>query len=351
MAEFDLTFGKFSDSQRRLEGFSPLTAKQKADYRALMQQLEDEQRQVEQLNKLKAYAAKTQELSENRAADLAKRAQELDLMGKSAVEAAHLKTLADEEEKAQQRINQALKEGLTLSLAQVQAELNSAKAYADKVNASDDKKRALSRDPMVGTQNAFNGFVDSATNAGQQVQNALSGAFNSATDALVKFCETGKVNFRSLADSIIQGLLKIAAQQAMGGLVSAIGGSLGLGTQGASGGLSGLISSLFTPHATGGGVNAGGMYLVGESGPELLAMGASGTVVPNHQLRQAISGSEVGAGASYMGDINVTVNHNGMSDVSGSNPASSMAAIGSMIGSKVREILITEQRPGGMLAA
>ena len=351
MADFDLAFGKFSDSQRRLEGFSPLTPKQKADYRALMQQLEEEQRRIDQLNKLKSFNAKTQELGENRAADLSKRSEELNLIGMTAVESNHLKTIADEQEKAQQRINQALKDGLQLTDAQKQSELERARTYADQVNAIEDQKRAMQRDPLTGTKNAFNGFVDSATNAGAQVQSALSGAFNSATDALVKFCETGKINFRSLADSIIQGLLKIAAQQAMGGLVSAIGGALGLGTQGSSGGLGSLLSGLFTPHATGGGVNAGGLYLVGESGPELLAMGGSGTVVPNTQLRQAISGNAVGGGATFNGDVNVTVNHNGMSDVSSNNPAASMASIGAMIGSKVREILITEQRPGGMLAA
>ena len=349
MAEFDLVFGKFSASQRKLEGFSPLTAKQKADYRALMQQLESEQRQIEQLNKLKAFNAKTQELGENRTADLGKRAEELSLIGMSAVQAEHLKTIAENQEKAQMRINQALKDGLALTDAQKQSELDSAKSYADKLNAISDQQRALQRDPMTGAKNAFNGFVDSATNAGAQVQSALSGAFTTATDALVKFCETGKINFRSLADSIIQGLLKIAAQQAMGGLVGAIGGSLGLGTQG-GGGLASMISGLFTPHATGGGVNAGGMYLVGESGPELLAMGGSGTVVPNSQLRQAISGGAVSGGATFNGDVNVTVNHNGMTDASSSNAASSMSAIGSMIGNKVREILITEQRPGGMLA-
>ena len=351
MAEFDLVFGKFSNSQRRLEGFSPLTAKQKADYRSLMQQLESEQRQIEQLNKLKAFNAKTQELAENRTADLTKRTEELNLIGMSVVEAEHLKTVAENQEKSQLRINQALKDGLVLTDAQKQSELDSARSFADKLNAISDQQRALQRDPVVGAKNAFNGFVDSATNAGAQVQSALTGAFTTATDALVKFCETGKINFRSLAESIIQGLLKIAAQQAMGGLVSAIGGSLGLGTQGSGGGLAAMISGLFTPHATGGGVNAGGMYLVGESGPELLAMGGSGTVVPNSQLRQAISSGAVSGGATLNGDVNVTVNHNGMTDANSSNASSSMSAIGAMIGNKVREILITEQRPGGMLAA
>ena len=346
MAEFDLTLGKFSDTQRRLEGFSPLTAKQKADYAELMGRLEEEQRRVDQLNKLKSFNAKTVEIGDNREADLAKRTQELQLIGMSAVEAAHLKTILDEQEKAQQRINQALKDGVVLSEAERQAQLDSARSYAERINAVEDQKRQIQRDPVTGANNAFNGFVDAATNAGQQVQNALTGAFNGATDALTKFCEGGKVSFRSLAESIIQGLLKIAAQQAMGGLVGALGGALGIG--GKDGG--GLFSGLFGGgRASGGSVLPGSFYLVGEHGPELLAMGGNGTVVPNHQLRQAVGSGAVSSGANtYNGDVNVTVNQNGQSDASGGVPA--LRNLGAMLGNSVREILINERRPGGLLA-
>jgi lambda family phage tail tape measure protein len=353
IAEFDLAFGKFSDAQRRLEGFSPLTEQQKSAYRQLMQQLENEQRQVDQLNKLKSFNAKTQELDQNRGAELAKRQQELELIGKSAAEAARLKTIYDEQEKAQQRINQALRDGVALTDAQKQSELDRARTYADQLNAVADQKRALERDPVTGAKNFFNNLVDTSTNAAQQVQNALSGAFTSATDALVKFCETGKLNFRSLAESIIQGLLKIAAQQAMSGLVGAIGSAFGMGAGAGGGGFAGLLSGLFGGgKASGGGVNTGGLYLVGESGPELLAMGGNGTVVPNYQLRQAVSSGAVSNGGStFNGDVNVTVNHNGMTDVSGGSSGSALQNMGAMIGNKVREILITEQRPGGLLAA
>ena len=343
IAEFDLAFGKFSDTQRRLEGFSPLTEQQKSAYRQLMQQLEDEQRQVDQLNKLKSFNAKTQELDQNRSADF----------GKSAVEAGHLKTIYDEQEKAQQRINQALREGVVLSEEQKQSELDRARSYADQLNATADQKRALERDPITGARNFFNNLVDTSSNAAQQVQSALSGAFTTATDALVTFCETGKINFQSLAESIIQGLLKIAAQQAMSGLVGAIGGALGGGVESGGGGFASLLSGLFSGgRASGGGVNTGGLYLVGESGPELLAMGGNGTVVPNYQLRQAVSSGAVSSnGSTFNGDVNVTVNHNGMTDVSGGNSGSALQNMGAVIGNKVREILITEQRPGGLLAA
>ena len=233
-----------------------------------------------------------------------------------------------------------------LSEAERQAQLDSARSYAERINAVEDQKRQIQRDPMTGANNAFNGFVDSATNAGQQVQNALTGAFNGATDALTKFCEGGKVSFRSLAESIIQGLLKIAAQQAMGGLVGALGGALGIG--GKDGG--GLFSGLFGGgRASGGSVLPGSFYLVGEHGPELLAMGGNGTVVPNHQLRQAVGSGAVSSGANtYNGDVNVTVNQNGQSDASGGVPA--LRNLGAMLGNSVREILINERRPGGLLA-
>ena len=352
IAEFDLAFGKFSDAQRALEGFSPLSDKQKSQYRELMQNIENEKRQVDQLNKVKSFGSKTTELEQNRAAEIEKRQQELELIGKSTAEAARLKTIFDEQEKAQQRINQSLREGVFLSEAQKQAALDSARAYADRLNAIADQKRALERDPSTGFKNFFNNLAETSGNTAQQVQNALSGAFTSATDALVKFCETGKINFRSLASSIIDGLLKIAAQAALGGIVSAIGGAFGLGAGSAGGGFSKLLSGLFSGgRASGGGVNAGGLYLVGESGPELLAMGGNGTVVPNHQLREAVtSGSVSSGGAIYNGDVNVTVNHNGSTDVSGGAPNSALQNMGAVIGNKVREILIYEQRPGGLLA-
>jgi hypothetical protein len=43
----------------------------------------------------------------------------------------------------------------------------------------------------------------------------------------------------------------------------------------------------YKPRAMGGPVSAGGNYLVGEEGPELIHMGSAGTVIPNHALAQA----------------------------------------------------------------
>jgi len=52
----------------------------------------------------------------------------------------------------------------------------------------------------------------------------------------------------------------------------------------ASGGLSGFLGGLFGRRASGGPVAAGRSYLVGERGPEVVTMGASGSVTPNSAL-------------------------------------------------------------------
>jgi hypothetical protein len=53
--------------------------------------------------------------------------------------------------------------------------------------------------------------------------------------------------------------------------------------------------------AAGGPVSAGQTYLVGERGPELLQMGASGgNIVPNHRLSQAAPTSNGGVGDVYL---------------------------------------------------
>lgn len=56
--------------------------------------------------------------------------------------------------------------------------------------------------------------------------------------------------------------------------------------------LKGLVGSLFGGfRASGGPVSAGKAYMVGEQGPEMIVPGASGTVIPNHNLNAANSNS------------------------------------------------------------
>ena len=173
-----------------------------------------------------------------------------------------------------------------------------------------------------------------------EVNNALTGV----SDSIAKLITTGKAGWASLEQSMEESLLKFAASSAMKSALKAIGGLFensgnnflssmgsmmsggspagatqtvattanttaiasntiavtalsaamqtaaiksGLGGVGGGDSGGGGLSSLFSSEDFGGGMAAGGdvtpgkFYLIGEHGPEILAPGSSGTVVPN----------------------------------------------------------------------
>jgi tape measure domain-containing protein len=170
--------------------------------------------------------------------------------------------------------------------------------------------------------------------------------------------------FGRLADTIIDNLIRIAAQQAVSGLLGLVssffdpfaGVSKALSGSGALGGsVSGLgvgvspygglldgdalgsplsgIGSIQGAFANGGSVMSRKPALVGERGPELFVPGRSGSIIPNNA----------------MGGANVTVNV----DASGSNVegnADQANQLGKAIGLAVQQELIKQKRPGGLLA-
>lgn len=70
-------------------------------------------------------------------------------------------------------------------------------------------------------------YANSAADAADLAERAVVGAFSGMEDALVQFVSTGKVDFKSLADSIIADLARIAIQQSITGpLANAILGGL-----------------------------------------------------------------------------------------------------------------------------
>lgn len=97
----------------------------------------------------------------------------------------------------------------------------------------------------------------------------------------------------------------------------------------------GILGKLFGGgRASGGTVQGGRSYVVGERGPELFTPGRTGSIAPN----------------SAMGGANVTVNV----DASGSNVegnADQASQLGKAIGIAVQQELIKQKRPGGLLAS
>jgi lambda family phage tail tape measure protein len=71
------------------------------------------------------------------------------------------------------------------------------------------------RSTEFGAKAALRTYIDDATNAAKQAERAVSGTFKSMEDALTQFVMTGKLDFNSLANSIISDLIRIQIQRAI----------------------------------------------------------------------------------------------------------------------------------------
>ena len=131
--------------------------------------------------------------------------------------------------------------------------------------------------------------------------------FSNMSQALENFVRTGKLSFKSLAQSIIQDLIAIQLKAQATQLFGIAGGFLrGLISPGASTGTAtGSDLSLFYTGsaALGGNVSGGSPYLVGEEGPELFVPRSAGTIVPHGQLAGAMSGPQVVYNGPYIANM------------------------------------------------
>jgi hypothetical protein len=139
------------------------------------------------------------------------------------------------------------------------------------------------------------------------------------TDAVMGTQTLGQAAVNVL-NNLKRKIIEVQIEQAVSGIGKGIGGFLG---------------NLFK-RERGGPVSAGGAYLVGEKGPEILQMGSrGGNIIPNNKIE---------GGTTNMVTVNV--------DASGSSVAGNSTdaqALGAAIGAAVQAQLIKEKRPGGLL--
>jgi lambda family phage tail tape measure protein len=221
-----------------------------------------------------------------RQAEIANQSQRfgIDLLGKNtlevmkAIEARRVQLALDE------RIFQLRKAdpGADTSQAIAQAAVETANSQALITEAYNKQ-----RDAVFGADEAIRKYQEDAGNKGAQIEAALSSAFKGAEDALVQFATTGKLSFKGLADSIVADISRILIKQQLAKGLASIGSAFGEG----GGGFGSLLAGVFGGgKASGGAVSAGGLYEVGEQGPEVLTSGGrqyllmgaeNGTVTPN----------------------------------------------------------------------
>jgi len=119
--------------------------------------------------------------------------------------------------------------------------------------------RDATRDWSTGTRQAFNDYIDHASNAAEQASMLFGNAFRNMEDALVRFAMTGKFEFSSFANSVIADLIRIQIRSAAAGffgnagLASLFSGNSGGTTAPTGGGAVGDFP-VSAPVAHGGGV-------------------------------------------------------------------------------------------------
>jgi lambda family phage tail tape measure protein len=124
-----------------------------------------------------------------------------------------------------------------------------------------------------GWEQAFNKYIDDATNAATMASQAFSSITSNMNSAIDNFVETGKFSFSDFATSVIKDLIKIELKAQASKILGAIGGG---------GGIFSAIGSLFG-FAEGGSPPVNKPSIVGEKGPELFVPKTAGTIIPNGQ--------------------------------------------------------------------
>lgn len=154
-------------------------------------------------------------------------------------------------------------------------------AYAG-VNAQKEAAKTYhetSRSFSTGWEQAFNDYVDNATNAANQARDVFQKVTQGMEDMIINFAKTGKFEFVSFINSIVEMLLRSEIQRTMASIFSATRSPGGAGVTGVFSGLGSLLG-----FANGGLIPHNGPVIVGERGPEILSGAGGRSVTPNDQI-------------------------------------------------------------------
>ena len=182
--------------------------------------------------------------------------------------------------------NLALEESLLL-FARLEPEIEAAATAQDALNRGLEQGTLNGRELDEGARRAFADYADAATNAGAQIEQAIGGALGGLENALVGFVQTGKLEWKSLIDSMIADLIRLFIRsQILGPLAQGLGGLFAGGGGGLVGSYPGATytaqgaafeSGRQLAFARGGVVGrptlfplARGIGLMGEAGPEAI---------------------------------------------------------------------------------
>lgn len=237
-----------------------------------------------------AKVAENHEAARRSLADfIAEQEFEVSLIGQSAVARAHAQELRKIDIQLARDLTAAEKAlGNRGESNRINTDLDSAKAQlqatAEERRAALQQRHAAAAaragDWASGAADTLTKYRDTVADVAGFAEGAFTRAFQGMEDALVNFVKTGKLDFASLADSIISDLIRIQVRQAM---TAALGGVQ------SAGGIGGFLSSLLGSGASASAASAGeGAALSGsfEAAASTLMMVAKGDVFTSPDLHQ-----------------------------------------------------------------
>ena len=206
--------------------------------------------------------------------------------------------------------NQFLQESLTFGTFQAEIE--------QKVRDLKQQQKAIGKDLSAADEKAFRDQLklNNALTKANELYTQIGATIETGIVDAIEGAIQGTKTLGDVARSVFAQIQRSLLQAGVNSLLSSIPG----------------IGGLF--RADGGPVKAGGSYIVGERGPELFTPRSSGMITPNNQLG---------------GSTNVVVNV----DASGSSVEGDEAQgreLGRLISVAVQSEIISQQRPGGLLA-
>jgi tape measure domain-containing protein len=162
-----------------------------------------------------------------------------------------------------------------LSSAEIEEYYARAREGVEQLQLEQQKLFESTRTFEAGWKRAFQSYADEATNAAKQAERIFQKTTDGMEDMIVNFAKTGKFEFKSFVNSILETLLRSQVQQLIAQLFN-IGGGGGGGSRSTIGRLLGF--------ANGGIIPTNSPVLVGERGPEIISGAAGRVVTPNNQL-------------------------------------------------------------------
>jgi hypothetical protein len=191
----------------------------------------------------------------------------------------------------------------------------------------------------IEQQNQLNLGLQQQIQLADSLSQVLGQGLTRSFDLLIDGAQNWGMALRDIAATVLRDIARQLIQiyvieQAVGFLRTAFGPGPQFGPNYSVNGVGTAGPNFGIPQrARGGAVAAGQPYMVGERGPELFVPGAQGNIVPNHG----------------MGGSNIVVNVDATgSSVEGN--AEDSKRLGEAIGVAIRQELIKQKRPGGLLA-